>query len=82
MNTETGKVYEGDEVAAAKARGEKLVEITQRAAKQIRAGRAALAIARRKNRMAQRRARERKQKRKASTRQGMQKASRRANRSR
>jgi len=44
MNTETGKVYEGEEdVAAAEKRGEPLVPVSEKAAKRIVSGRKLLA---------------------------------------
>jgi len=43
MNTDTGKVYEGAEIDAARARGEKLATISHLAAERIRKGRQLLA---------------------------------------
>jgi hypothetical protein len=82
MNTETGKVYEGAEIDAARARGEKLASISHLAAERIREGRRLLAIDKRKMRLAARRVRERKTKKQSAALQRMQKASRKANRRR
>ena len=72
MNTDTGKVYEGAEIDAARARGEKLATISHLAAERIRKGRQLLAE----------RERERRTKKRRRVRDGLQKASRKANRRR
>jgi len=72
MNTDTGKVYEGAEIDAALARGEKLATISHLAAERIRKGRQLLAE----------RERERRTKKRRRVRDGLQKASRKANRRR
>jgi hypothetical protein len=76
MNTETGKVYEGAEIDAAIARGEKLATISHVAAARIREGRRLLAIKMRA------REREHKTKKQRRVRDRQQKASRKANRRR
>lgn len=80
MNTDTGKVYEGEEVDKARSRGEKLVEITAKAAKSIKEGRRLLAIEKRKRRVAADRAAKRRSAPRAAAKRRQQKASRRANR--
>ncbi len=71
MNSDTGKVYSGEkDISAAVMRGERLVPVSERAAKKIRLGRSALA---------ERLHAERRKKR-ARQRDRMQKASRKANR--
>jgi hypothetical protein len=72
MNTETGKVYEGAEIDAALARGEKLATISHQAAERIRKGRQLLAA----------RERERRTRKRRRVHDGLQKASRKANRRR
>jgi len=70
MNSDTGKSYTGPQVPAAMARGEKLVEISFRAATEIRRGRHFLA----------QQQRERRRRKQARRRDAMAKASRRGNR--
>lgn len=70
MNSETGKSYVGPAVAEARTRGEKLVEISLRAATEIRAGRQALAHQKR----------ERRRKKQRRRRDAIARASRKANR--
>ena len=72
MNTDTGKIYEGAEIDAAIARGEKLAMISHLAAERIRKGRKLLAA----------RERERRTKKQRRERERQQKASRKANRRR
>lgn len=77
MNTETGKVYTTPKaIEAAQARGEKLTEVSARAAKSIKAGRAARA----RTLWAQRAARQRKEKHRNRKRDAIAKASRKRNR--
>lgn len=82
MNTDTGKVYRGEEsIAAAKARGEKLAPVSEKVAKAMEEHRARQLVAAKALRAQERRTAA-KASRRRTARRAIEKASRKANRRR